>query len=65
MFEAVLRVILAICQVTTISAILFKIFSPTKIGEKFWNFMRDHKVIGVIYLIMTAVGLFGTLFEAL
>jgi len=64
MFEAALRVIITICQITTISAILFKIFSPTKIGEKFWNFMQNHKVIGIIYFIMTAVGLFVTFFGA-
>ena len=66
MFETTFIVIFRICQITAISALLFQFFLPsTKIGEKFWDFMRNHKVIGIVYVIMTAVGLFGTLFISL
>ena len=61
MFETAFIVIFRICQIAAIFALLFQFIAPTKIGEKFWNFMRNHKVIGIIYFVMTAVGLFGTL----
>jgi len=65
MFEIALRVILCICQITTISAIFFKIFAPIKMGQKFWSFMQRHKVVSAIYIIMTAIGLFGTIVLAI
>ena len=64
MLETALTIIFRICQIVAIFVLLFKMFSPTKIGQKFWNFMQNHKIIGIIILIMTAVGLFGTLFDA-
>lgn len=65
MFETALNVIFRICQIATILALIFQLIAPTKIGEKFWDFMRNHKVIGIIYFVTTAVGLLGTLFVVL
>jgi len=63
--QVVWNVFYTLCGITAIAMMLTR-FIPedTKLGKMQRQFFKKYKIIGIILIVMTAIGLFGAIFTA-